>query len=68
MGNKCSCGHSIDHEKVIHKSDYSKFGWFLFTILGLSAQPKKVSFICSDCNEIISESNEPELLKKFIGR
>lgn len=68
MSDVCKCGYDINHPKVIHKSEYSKFGWFLFTILGLSAKPRKVTFICSDCNQTISITSDPKILQKFVGR
>ena len=68
MENLCKCGNDINHLKVIHKSEYSKWGWFLFTVLGLSAKPKSVKFVCSDCKDTISVSTDPKILKKYIGR
>jgi hypothetical protein len=68
MSKTCKCGYDIKNPKVQHKSKYSKFGWFLFAILGLSAKPKKVSFVCSVCNEVIEESTDPKILKEYIGR
>jgi hypothetical protein len=68
IAEACSCGNGINHPKVIHKTQYTKWGWFLFTILGLSANPKNVSFICTNCNKKIFETNNKELLKKYVGR
>jgi hypothetical protein len=68
MENKCKCGYEIEHNKVVHETEYTKWGWFLFTILGLSAKPSKVKFICSECGEIILETREPAVLSKFVGR
>ena len=68
MDKICRCGHDINHQKVEHKCQYSKFGWFLLTILGMSAKPKKVSYVCSECNEIIDESTDPKILREYVGR
>lgn len=68
MINNCKCGHSVEHDKVIHKTEYTKWGWFLFTVLGLSAKPSKVKFICTECGESVKHTNDPKILKKFIGR
>jgi len=68
MNSICKCGNSINHPKVYHNSEYSKWGWFLLTILGLSARPKSVSFICRDCKEILHVSKEREVLDKYVGR
>lgn len=64
----CKCGNGITHPKVIHKTEYSSWGWFLFTILGLSAKPKKVSFTCTKCKETFLVSTNKEILNKYVGR
>jgi len=68
MNKTCKCGYDINHPNIVHKCQYTKFGWFLLTILGMSAKPKKVSFVCSQCNEVIDESTDPNLLKEYVGR
>jgi hypothetical protein len=68
MKTKCKCGYQFNDPQIIHQSTYSKWGWFLLTILGLSAKPKQIKFICSECKEIVLVSSEPDILKKFIGR
>ncbi len=68
MINKCKCGYDAEHDKVVHETEYTKWGWFLFTILGLSAKPSKVNFICSECGETLVERRDPEILSKFVGR
>ena len=68
MNKLCKCGYDKYHEKVIHKSEYTKWGWFLFTILGLSAKPKVIKFVCSECEEITSITTNPEILSKYVGR
>ena len=68
MPNLCKCGFDMNHIKVTHSCEYSTWGWFLFTVLGLSAKPKNVKFICSDCEETISVSKDSQILKKYIGR
>ncbi|MBI1933145.1 MAG: hypothetical protein HYS24_11475 [Ignavibacteriales bacterium] len=68
MNEHCKCGHKYDHPLVIHECEYSKWGWFLLTILGLSAKPKSVKFICANCNEQILATSDENILKKFVGR
>lgn len=65
---KCKCGFSMNDPKVEAKTVYSSWGWFLFTILGMSAKPKMVNYVCSVCGEKISSISDLEILKKFIGR
>ena len=68
MNQVCKCGNNINHPKVYHKCNYSKWGWFLLTILGLSAKPSSVSFICSNCEQRILTSKENKILTKYVGR
>jgi len=68
MYNKCKCDNRIEDQNIIHECEYSKWGWFLLTVLGLSAKPKKVDFTCLKCGQLFSTSSDPEVLKKFIGR
>lgn len=68
MNQNCKCGYDINHPNVVHKTEYSKLGWFLFTLLGLSAKPKKVKFICSECKETVLISTKSEMLSKYVGR
>jgi len=68
MENTCKCGYDMNHLKTIHKSEYSKWGWFLFTVLGLSAKPKSVKFICTDCGDTICKSTDSGILNKYVGR
>ena len=68
MNKICKCGYDINHPKIVHKSEYSKWGWFLFTGLGLSAKPKIVNFVCSECDETISVTTDPKILNKYVGR
>ncbi len=63
MNSICKCGNNLNHPKVYHNSEYSKWGWFLLTILGLSAKPISVSFICMDCKEILLVSKEREVTR-----
>ena len=68
MEYNCICGYDINHPKIIHKTEYSKLGWLLLTVLGLSAKPKIVKFICPECSDILMSSSDPEILSKYVGR
>ena len=68
MSKICRCGYDINNSSIIHETDYSGWGWFLFTILGLSAKPKLVRFICSKCGEEIKRTNDPKILNNYVGR
>ena len=66
--NNCVCQSDVSNVKLIHKTTYSKFGWFLLTILGLSAKPKRVDFTCPNCKKIVSSTSDPKILAQYIGR
>ncbi len=50
------------------KTHYSGWGWFLFTIIGMSATPEKVEFIDRETGNVVETSTDPEITKKFVGR
>ena len=64
----CSCRNEINQSRITHETEYSQWGWFLFTVLGLSAKPKVVKFLCMDCGKVVKSSSEEAILKKFVGR
>ena len=55
-------------EGITFKTHYSGFGWFLFTVIGMSAKPNKVEFISEKTGEILRTTTDPEELKKYVGR
>ena len=68
MNQTCKCGFDQHHKSVTHKCNYTYWGWFLLTILGMSAKPKSVDFVCIKCNVTILTTSEHEVLTKYIGR
>ena len=68
MNKTCKCGFDENHPTVTHKCNYNKWGWFLLTVLGMSAKPQSVEFICTNCSETISISTDASILAKFVGR
>jgi hypothetical protein len=64
---KCSCGFDMSNKHIQHHSEYSNLGWILYWI-GISAKPVRVSFKCSKCDEVIESTDNPEILKKYVGR
>lgn len=68
MNLTCQCGHELNNPRISHETEYSKWGWFILTVLGLSAKPRLVKYICKDCGKVLKTSNDPETLKKFVGQ
>ncbi|MBU1095255.1 MAG: hypothetical protein CVV23_08755 [Ignavibacteriae bacterium HGW-Ignavibacteriae-2] len=50
------------------KTFYSGWGWFLFTVIGMSAKPSKVEFLDRETGKIVETSFDPEILNNFVGR
>ncbi|RMD51582.1 MAG: hypothetical protein D6830_00015 [Ignavibacteria bacterium] len=65
---KCKCGNDRNSKQVNHKCHYSGFGWFLFSILGMSAKPVRVDFTCNNCGETFEKCTDPQVLKQYAGR
>ena len=61
----CSCGHSRNHHFVTPRATYTAWGTFWITIMGVSATPIRVDFICRMCNEKFDFEIDPERLKDF---
>lgn len=69
-GNKktCSCGYDRNEKKwVMPKCTYSGIGWF-FYFIGISAKPVKVEFKCQKCGDVFGATEDPEILKQYVGR
>lgn len=58
----CRCGYDRDHHMVSAKGDYSLYGSFCL-IMGISAHPLKVRYVCRMCEEVIEESTDPVALR-----
>ena len=61
----CSCGHSRKHHLVTPRATYTAWGTFWITIMGVSATPIRVDFICRMCHEKFDFEIDPERLKDF---
>ncbi len=58
----------VNIDKYEVKTTYSGWGWFLFTVIGMSATPSKVEFVNKESGKIEGESMDKEILKQFVGR
>jgi hypothetical protein len=68
MPNKNFAEYSQNPDQYEIKTHYSGWGWFLFTIIGMSAKPSKVEFIDRISGEIVESTTNPDITKKFVGR
>ncbi len=55
-------------EGVGFETHYSGLGWFLYTVIGMSAKPTRVDFVNEKTGEILRSTKDPEELKKYVGR
>lgn len=68
MNNSSNFEKYLDQKNYEVKTRYSGWGWFLFTFIGMSAKPTKVTFIDRVTGKIAAETSAPEILKRFVGR
>jgi hypothetical protein len=48
----CPCGHDRAHHMVSPRPDYTFGGWCLI-LIGISATPTEIRFVCRDCEKTI---------------
>lgn len=63
-GKRCSCGHDINHPRVVAEPHYSWFAGFFF-MLGISAPVKEVFFYCEKCGTVLHRSTDPVIRRKY---
>ena len=61
----CLCGHNRHHHLVTPSATYTAWGTFWITIMGVSAVPIRIDFICRVCNEKFDFEIDPDRLKDF---
>ena len=61
----CSCGHNRYHHLVTPNATYTAWATFWITMMGVSATPIRVDFICRVCKEKFDFEIDPERLKDF---
>ena len=62
----CRCGHTYDHYMVSPKCEYSGWGWFWVSFMGVSTRPVKASYVCRVCKEMIFETTDAKHLDRLI--
>jgi len=60
---KCPCGYTKNHYMVTAENEY-KFTDWLWVIMGITTNPKKIRFKCRQCQTVISITTNPKELKK----
>lgn len=65
QSSKCQCGTTILDQNVKVKYKYSLWGWFLWS-QGSTVIPKKMQFICTNCNKLFCELTNKEQIKEYM--
>lgn len=60
----CRCGHHRDHPAVVAKPSYGFWAW-LALLNGISGQPKKITWQCRRCGDVLGETRDPRKLSSF---
>lgn len=63
-GPVCRCGRGIDHPGVEATPSYGFWAWFML-LNGASATPKKITYRCRRCGEVIATTRDPRMLRAF---
>jgi hypothetical protein len=58
---RCRCGHDRNHPLVSPSAQYTFTGWFL-TMVGISARPTSIKFICRRCDQVVDTTTDPTLI------
>ena len=62
----CRCGHDRYHVMVTPELEYSAWGTFWLTVMGVSAVPLRARFRCRRCGERFDFTSDPDELQKFL--
>ncbi|HET55670.1 MAG TPA: hypothetical protein ENN33_10700 [Ignavibacteria bacterium] len=68
MNTNTSEYYESDKTKYERKSVYSGLGWFLVTIIGMSALPIKIEFYEKDTGKLAAVFTDEVTRKKYVGR
>jgi hypothetical protein len=58
---KCKCGHEVGHTMVSPSGEYTFGGWCLI-LLGISAKPTAIRFVCRQCDQVVWRSTDPKVI------
>ncbi len=62
----CKCGYTRDHFWVSPQAQYSTWNFLMGLFMGLSmGEPRSIKFKCRQCETVIEESVDPEVIKKY---
>ena len=62
----CGCGHNRHHLMVSPAPEYTAWGTFWVTWMGVSATPIRIRFRCRICKLVFDMTDDPEELRSFL--
>ena len=62
----CGCGHTRHHLMVSPEPEYTAWGTFWVTLMGVSAAPIRIRFRCRICKHVFDMTDDPAELKSFL--
>ena len=63
---RCGCGYDRHHLMVTPTPTYTAWGTFWVTLMGVSASPIRIDFICRRCKERFDFIVDREELRHFL--
>ena len=62
----CRCGNDRHHHMVSAVPTYTLWGQFWITLIGVSATPIRIDFVCRICKQKFDFVTNPTVLKNFL--
>jgi hypothetical protein len=60
----CSCGHDRHHPDVDAIPSFGVWAWIML-LNGASGTPKKITYKCRRCGQVLGVTRDPRVLKTF---
>ena len=63
---RCSCGNDRHHHMVSERREYTAWGKFWMILMGVSARPVKIDFVCRQCKERFDFIKDEKELNQYL--
>ena len=60
----CRCGYDRTHPRVHPNPTYGFWAW-VWLLNGATGQPKRITYKCGRCGEVVEVTRDPEILRAF---
>lgn len=58
----CRCGYTREDRRVRGTPHYGFWSWVLL-LNGATAYPKKITYRCTRCHQVVEETRDPKVLR-----